>query len=236
VREGGKNGGSGLSATTEYRFDLDKLRGLPPSKVPNTGGANSAPQSSAGVQPASDGAANAAESGCTGCTQTVIEPSETRQSARSRAGRGPFQTDLGQEDEEVDMALTPSPEAMARGLKHAPGWDRAHLLREFREMNEDVEVENVDKAWVGFCRYTGANPDKPKFKTSGPLVAVEPPPAGKVSITRMGSEWPLWLTHLDKHHPPSADIMRLGKTFMAYVPQRFPASPADRPDFPRPKA
>lgn len=159
-----------------------------------------------------------------------------KSSARVRARR-PFRSDHGKEG--GSLVLTPSPDAIARGLKLASGWDKDWLLSQFFEMNsrEDADpVRNVDAAWIGFCRHQGANPDKPAFKFAGKAVPLDPPPLGLVPIVRLGAEWQHWLDHLDKCDREIADRMRSSRTFMVYVPTRLPQSSDDRPTFPRAKA
>ena len=134
------------------------------------------------------------------------------------------------------MALTPSPDAIARGLKIATGWDRSYLLEQFRSMNEDVEVRSVDGAWIGFCKLMGPNPDKPAFKTNGNAAKLEEAPSGLTRIFRLGSEWQHWINHLESRDRAAADRMRSSATFMVYVPSRMPAADGDRPTFPRTKA
>lgn len=166
-------------------------------------------------------------------------PRKSSKSARKGAAGRPSQSDLENQAEEEPMGLTPSPDAKARGLKVAKGWSYEHLIDEFREMNnrEDAEpIRDVDAAWLGFCRHVGPNPDKPTFRVTGPITPLEEAPAGTVPITRLGSEWQLWIDYLRGWSREDADRMGHAKTFIVYVPSKLPPTKyGTRPHFPRPK-
>jgi hypothetical protein len=153
------------------------------------------------------------------------EPSKQQRARKSKSGKG--------QKMKVDPVTGISATALAEGYALAAGWDRDELMDKFLSL---PEPDNPDAAWLGFCKSQGRHGEAPqrKFKITGPVTPLEPPPQDRITITRGSPEWAKWIEHCDRVNPAAADQLRNGRTYAAYVPSRYPSDKA-LPEFPRPK-
>lgn len=196
--------------TNRYRFNFNILEAFPRTRPRNSGtGDRVSPQVNEGDKVSAEGDTETPQPDKVtprGDTETPEpslnrpKPSEKKAPAASRRASRKSQSQ-SEKKGMTPMAPTPSPSVLAHGYDLAKGWDRKTMLVEFREWLEGNDTQDIDGAWLGFCRFKGPHVTAKPYKVTGQY---DPKQKRGITLTPLDATWKLWLAELSEKDAAAA--------------------------------